>query len=54
MSKKKYRKAIESLDERIAEHREKQATAKNRELFNYWRKEIEKFESEKRKKLRWA
>ncbi|MCX6802594.1 MAG: hypothetical protein NT067_05810 [Candidatus Diapherotrites archaeon] len=54
MSKKKYGKAVESLEKRIAEHREKQSTAKSPELFNYWQKEIEKFELEKKKKLKWA
>ena len=50
--KKKYKKAVESLDARIAEHMEKQSTAKNPELFHYWEKEIEKFEREKKKKQR--
>lgn len=48
--KKKYRKALESLEKRIAEHRKKQFTAGNLELFHYWEKEIEKFEREKKKK----
>ncbi len=50
MSKKKYRKAIESLDKRIAEHEEKKRTAKSPELFDYWKKEVGKFERERKKK----
>ena len=53
MSKKKYKKAIESLDKRIEEHREKQKTAKSPELFDYWKREIQKFEKEKKKKQKW-
>ena len=53
MSKKKYKKAIESLDKRIFEHREKQKAAKAPEMFWYWEREIEKFEKEKRKKRKW-
>lgn len=51
--KKKYRKAISSLDKRISEHKEKQKTAKSPELFHYWEKEIQKFEREKKKKEKW-
>lgn len=51
--KKKYKKAIESLDKRIAEHREKQKNAPSGELFFYWEKEIDKFEKEKKKKEKW-
>ena len=51
--KKKRKKAIESLDKRISEHKEKQKTAKSPELFHYWQKEIEKFEKEKKKKRKW-
>lgn len=51
--KKKYTKALESLEKRIAEHRQKQQTAKKPELFHYWEKEIEKFEREKKKKQKW-
>jgi len=54
MSKKKYKKAIESLDKRILEHKEKQKTTKNIELFGYWEKEIRKFEKEKKKKQKRA
>ena len=50
MSKKKYKRAIESFDRRIAEHEEKRRTAKSPELFGYWTKEIERFEREKKKK----
>ena len=50
MGKSKYKKAIESLNERIAEHKEKQKTAKSPELHHYWEKEIQKFEREKKKK----
>jgi len=50
MSKNKYKKAIESLEKRISEHREKQLTAKYPELHHYWDKEIQKFEKEKRKR----
>lgn len=50
MSKAKYKKAVESLDKRIAEHREKQRTAKYPELSHYWEKEILKFEQEKKKR----
>lgn len=53
MSKKKYKKAIQSLDKRISEHRKKQKTAKSPELFHYWEKEIKKFEKEKKKKQKW-
>ncbi|MFH1663982.1 MAG: hypothetical protein ABH986_04210 [archaeon] len=53
MNKKKYKKAIESLDKRILEHKEKQKTAKNSGLFGYWEKEIKKFEAEKKKKQKW-
>ncbi|MFH1664402.1 MAG: hypothetical protein ABH986_06410 [archaeon] len=53
MSKKKYIKAIESFDKRILEHKEKQKTTKNTELFGYWEKEIKKFEKEKKKKQKW-
>ncbi len=52
MGKKKYLKSIESLDKRIAEHREKPRSAKSPELFHYWEKEIRKFVQEKRKKQR--
>ncbi len=51
--KKKYKKAIESLDKRIQEHREKQQTTISSELFHYWEKEIEKFEKEKKKRQNW-
>ena len=51
--KTKYQKSVASLDERIAEHREKQRHAKSPELFHYWEKEIQKFEREKRKKRKW-
>jgi len=50
MSKKKYGKALASLDKRIAEHKEKQKHAESPELFAYWQREIEKFEKEKGKK----
>jgi len=50
MSKTKYKKAIKSLDKRIAEHREKQKFAKSPEQFQYWEEEIQKFKQEKRKK----
>ena len=53
MSKNKYRKAIESLDKRIEEHREKLGTARYTELHQYWEKEIRKFENEKRKRQKW-
>lgn len=53
MSKKKYRKAIESFDKRIAEHREKQKSAKGIEQFDYWEREIQKFKKEKKKKQKW-
>ncbi len=53
MSRSKYKKAIKSLDKRIAEHREKQRTAKGPEIFHYWEKEIQKFEKEKKKKQKW-
>lgn len=53
MGKDKYKKAIESLDRRIAEHKEKQRTARSPEAFHYWEKEISKFEREKRKKQKW-
>lgn len=53
MGKDKYKKAIESLNKRIDEHREKQLTTKNPELFHYWEKEISKFEKEKKKKQKW-
>jgi len=53
LSKKKYKKAIESFDQKIAEHREKQKTAKSPELFDYWEREISKFEREKKKKQKW-
>jgi len=54
MSKKKYQKAIESLEKRISEHKGKQRTAKSPELFHYWEKEISKFEKEKKKKQKWT
>jgi len=54
VSKSKYRKAIESLDKRIEEHREKLSTAKYPELHHYWEKEIRKFELEKRKRQKRA
>lgn len=69
MGKDKYRKSIkpflplqksfgklpsvDSLNKRIAEHKEKQQTAKSREFFHYWEKEIQKFEREKKKKQKW-
>jgi len=53
VSKKKYAKAISSLDKRIAEHREKLATTRSPELASYWKREIEKFEREKKKKQKW-
>ncbi len=53
MSKRKLKKAIESFDKRISEHKEKQKTSKNPELFSYWEKEIKKFEKEKKKKQKW-
>jgi len=53
VSKKKLKKAIESFDKRISEHKEKQKTAKSSELFGYWEKEIKKFEKEKKKKQKW-
>lgn len=53
MGKDKYKKAMESLDKRIAKHKEKQKTAASPELFHYWKKEIRKFEKEKRKKQKW-
>ena len=49
--KKKYRKGVESLDKRIAEHREKIKTAKSREAIGYFEDEIREFERQKRKKL---
>lgn len=52
--KKRYKKAIESLDKRIAEHKEKQSKSKGSEQFYYWEKEIKKFEREKKKKQRWV
>ena len=54
MSKKKYKKAIDSFDERIKEHREKQLSAPSEEVFHYFEKEIQKFESEKKKKLKFV
>ncbi|MDO8537563.1 MAG: hypothetical protein Q7S21_01640 [archaeon] len=54
MSKKKYKKSIESFDERIKEHREKQLVAPSEEVFHYYEKEIKKFESEKKKKLKFV
>lgn len=54
MSKKKYKKGIDSFDERIKEHREKQLSAPSEEIFHYFEKEIRKFESEKKKKLKFA
>jgi len=53
MSKEKYKKAIESLNRRIAEHRQKQLTAKSPEFFHYWEKEIAKFGRERKKKQKW-
>lgn len=53
MGKKKYKKAIESLDKRISEHREKQGLSKSPELHHYWDAEIKKFEKEKKKKQKW-
>lgn len=53
MSKDKYKKAIESLDKRIAEHRQKQKTSTSSGVFHYWEKEIQKFEKEKKKKQKW-
>lgn len=53
MAKEKYKKAVESLERRIAEHKEKQRTGKSPELFHYWEKEIRKFEREIRKKRKW-
>jgi len=53
MGKDKYKKAVESLNKRIAEHRQKQYAAKSPELFHYWQKEISKFEREKKKKQKW-
>lgn len=53
MSKKKCKKALESFDRRILEHKEKQKTAKSPEVFHYWEKEIQKFEKEKKKKQKW-
>jgi predicted nucleic acid-binding Zn-ribbon protein len=50
MSKIKYKKAIKSLDKRIAEHKEKQKFAKSQEQFHYWEEEIQKFKREKRKR----
>lgn len=52
--KKKYKKALESLEKRIQEHRQKQHVSKSPELFHYWEKEIEKFEREKKKKQKRA
>ena len=54
MSKSKYKKAVESLDKRIAEHKEKQRIAKSPEFFHYWEKEIQKFEKEKKEKAKMA
>ncbi|GEM_PF-2393637 len=48
--KKKYKKAIESLDKRIEEHRQKQRKTMSPELFHYREKEIGKFAREKKKK----
>lgn len=53
-SKKKLKKGVESLEKRIAEHKEKQKTAKSPELYRYWEKEIKKFEKEKKKKQKWV
>jgi len=53
MNKKKYKKAMELLEKRIMEHKEKQRTAKSHELFYYREKEICKFENEKLKKQKW-
>ncbi|MDD5163130.1 MAG: hypothetical protein PHD95_02895 [Candidatus ainarchaeum sp.] len=50
MSKAKYKKAIKSLDKRIAEHKEKQKYAKSPEQFHYWEEEIQKFKQEKKKR----
>lgn len=52
-NKKKYKKAVKSLEKRIAEHRQKQKTAMNPELSHYWEKELEKFAREKKKKQKW-
>lgn len=51
--KKKYKKALKSLDKRISEHKSKQKTAMSPELFHYWEKELEKFAREKKKKQKW-
>jgi len=53
VSKKKYKKAIESFNKRIAEHKEKQKTAKSMEQFDYREREIQKFNREKKKKQKW-
>ncbi len=53
MSKKKYAKSVSSLDKRIAEHTEKLKATKSPELASYWKREIEKFEREKKKKQKW-
>ena len=50
MGKKKFLKGIESLEKRIAEHKEKMDSAMSPEIFHYWEKEVQKFEQEKRKK----
>lgn len=53
MSKKKYKKGIESINKRIQEHKEKQRTAKSQEQHHYWGIEIKHFEREKKKKQKW-
>lgn len=53
MKEKKAKKSIESLNKRIAEHTEKQLSAKTPELFHYWEKEKSQFKLEKKKKQKW-
>ncbi|MBU0661968.1 hypothetical protein KKH30_00465 [Candidatus Micrarchaeota archaeon] len=48
--KKKYKKGIESLDRRIAEHKEKIKTAKSPGAIGYFEDEIREFERQKKKK----
>lgn len=53
--KKRLRKGIESLEERISEHVEKMRAAEIKgalELVDYYRREIQKFEREIAKKKR--